>query len=804
MVYPQVYSSQTGQWTSLFEEAVSIENVGGIDLTNPQDNDILTYNSACANFINEPITAIINTENITPITINASGLSTFNSASVINNANINGNLNVGSSLTVNGVLITGSSPSATVTTEQIQDAAAPLFDHAFHTNITATYDDANNRILLSASASSASVTVTTEEIQDAAAPLLNHAFHNNITATYDDANNRILLSASASSASVTVTTEEIQDAAAPLLNHAFHNNITATYDDANNRILLSGLSSGSASMSTEEIQDATAPLLNHNFHNNITATYDDANNRILLSASASSASVMVNTEEIEDIVGPMFAHANHTNVTASYNDGTGQVLLSVASPSGGSGQTNFYDVVRDYGVIAGEANSATKIQNALNAARDAGSGIVYIPAGTYNVESTLQIFSGTTLYLTPRTVIFRQFATSPLLANGAFGASYSGYGGQTNIRIIGGIWESRGSAYPIQPAMGMSIGHATDVIIQDLTISNIGGYHAIEINSSKNVRIENCRFVGFKDTGNRGYSEAIQVDYAGSSSLFGWFGAYDDTHCQDVVVSNCYFGASGTAGTTAWPTGIGTHSFLSGSYHKDIKFINNTFENLTEYAIRTYNNYDTLLIQGNIIKNCFAGISVGVDNDANFAEPIGSTMLGYSDNHTSYNVTISNNSIDNSGTTGSNGIWIINAQNVNITNNRIKGLSRSGSNLADGILCVKLINAIISDNNLEDIGDDGIDVRTQSRNVLITNNLTTNVSQTTNNFYRHIYLNDDADNCSIINNRGYRTSANIAAHGLEFTGTCNNLIFFGNYYGSSGTTAVSNSSVGSSTSTANA
>ena len=760
MSYPQVYSSKTGQWTGLFEEAVSIENVGGINLTNPQDNDILTYNSACANFINEPITAIINTQNITPTTINASGLSTFNSASVINNANINGNLVVGSSLTVGGVLITGSSPSATVTTEQIQDSAAPLFDHAFHTNITATYDDANNRILLSASASSASVTVTTEEIQDAAAPLLNHAFHNNITATYDDANNRILLSASASSGSVSVTTEEIQDAAAPLLNHAFHNNITATYDDANNRIILSGsASSGSASMSTEDVQD---------------------------------------------IVGPMFSHANHTNVTASYNDGTGQVLLSVANPSGGSNQTNFYDVVRDYGVIAGEANSATKIQNALNAARDAGGGTVYIPVGTYNVQSTLQIFSGTTLYLTPKTVIFRQFASFPLLANGANGASYSGYSGQSNIRIIGGIWESRGSAYPIQPAMGISIGHATDVIIQDLTISNIGGYHAIEINSSKNVRIENCRFTGFKDTGGRDFSEAIQIDYAGNEDLFGWFGAYDNTHCSDISIRDCYFSSSGTAGTTAWPTGVGTHSYLSGSYHKNIKLVNNTFEGLTEYAIRTYNNYDGLLIQGNIIKNCFAGISVGADNDANFAAFDGAVMLGYSDNHTSYNVTISDNSIDNSGTIGSNGIWVINTENVNITNNRIKGLSRSGSSLADGILCVKLINGIISDNNLEDIGDDGIDVRTQSRNVLITNNLTTNVSQTANNSYRHIYINDDADNCSIINNRGYRTSANIAEFGLEFTGTCNNLRFFGNYYGTSATAVLSNASTNSSTSTANA
>jgi len=714
MTYPRVYSSLTGQWTELFQEAVSIETVGGIEVSSPLNNDILRYNTSSTAFVNTSIENLLSGKNISTSTLTTSGVANLNSASVVNNASVGGNLVVGSSLTVNGVLITGASSSATVTTEQIQDAAGSLFDHAFHTNITATYDDANNRILLSASASSASVTVTTEEIQDAAAPLLNHAFHNNITATYDDANNRIILSGSASS--------------------------------------------GSASMSTEDVQD---------------------------------------------IVGPMFAHSNHTNASATYNDGTGQILISVASPTSGADQTNFYDVVRDYGAIAGETNSATKIQNALNAARDAGTGIVYIPAGTYNIESTLQIFSGTTLYLTPKTVIFRQFATSPLLANGAFGASYSGYGGQSNIRIIGGIWESRGQAYPIEPAMALSIGHGTDILIKDLTISNTGGYHAIEVNSSKNVTIENCRFTGFKDTGNRGYSEAIQIDLA-REGLFGWFGSYDLTHCSDITVANCYFSSSGTAGTTAWPTGIGTHSFEAGQYHKNIKLINNTFEGLTQYAIRTYNNYDGLLIQGNIIKDCFGGIAVGPDNDADFTVTTGSTMLGYSDSQTSFNVTISDNSIDNTGTTGTNGMWIINAQNVNIVNNRIKGLSRSGSSLADGILCVKLVNGIISNNNLQDIGDDGIDVRTDSTNVFISNNLTTDVSQTTNNTFRHIYLNDNADNCSIISNRGYRSGGNIAAQGLNFTSTSNNLRYFGNYYGSSATTAVSDSSVGSSTSTTNA
>jgi hypothetical protein len=41
-------------------------------------------------------------------------------------------------------------------TELFQDAVDDLFIHAYHTNITATYDDANNRIILEGSASSSS------------------------------------------------------------------------------------------------------------------------------------------------------------------------------------------------------------------------------------------------------------------------------------------------------------------------------------------------------------------------------------------------------------------------------------------------------------------------------------------------------------------------------------------------------------------------------------------------------------------------------------------------------------------------
>jgi hypothetical protein len=43
--------------------------------------------------------------------------------------------------------------TSTALTELAQDYAAPLFNHASHTNITATYDDANNKILLTGVAS---------------------------------------------------------------------------------------------------------------------------------------------------------------------------------------------------------------------------------------------------------------------------------------------------------------------------------------------------------------------------------------------------------------------------------------------------------------------------------------------------------------------------------------------------------------------------------------------------------------------------------------------------------------------------
>jgi hypothetical protein len=41
-----------------------------------------------------------------------------------------------------------STGGATLTQEEVQDYAAPLLAHSGHTNITATYNDATNRVIL--------------------------------------------------------------------------------------------------------------------------------------------------------------------------------------------------------------------------------------------------------------------------------------------------------------------------------------------------------------------------------------------------------------------------------------------------------------------------------------------------------------------------------------------------------------------------------------------------------------------------------------------------------------------------------
>ena len=65
-----------------------------------------------------------------------------------------------------------------------------MLTSATHQNITVAYDDNTGRLSLTG------IPLTQEQVQDFIAPLFAHAFHTNLTATYDDTNNRMVLESS--------------------------------------------------------------------------------------------------------------------------------------------------------------------------------------------------------------------------------------------------------------------------------------------------------------------------------------------------------------------------------------------------------------------------------------------------------------------------------------------------------------------------------------------------------------------------------------------------------------------------------
>jgi len=105
--------------------------------------------------------------------------------------------------------------------ELAQDAVAQALANGTHTNISVSYDDANNAISLTGAQ-----TYSDENAVDAVATALNNGTHTNISISYDDANNAISFTAAPG-----YTNEEARDAVAGLITASTHSGISVAYTD---------------------------------------------------------------------------------------------------------------------------------------------------------------------------------------------------------------------------------------------------------------------------------------------------------------------------------------------------------------------------------------------------------------------------------------------------------------------------------------------------------------------------------------------------------------------------------------------
>lgn len=243
------------------------------------------------------------------------------------------------------------------------------------------------------------------------------------------------------------------------------------------------------------------------------------------------------------------------------------------------------------------------IQRALNVAKREPVEI-YIPAGTYYIGKELIIYQHTTLKL-HKDAVLRRLSPGALLKNGRK-PGYKGYDGNGHITITGGTFDQYGHVLNFNNTI-MSLGHAREIKIEDVTFKNVVQGHAIDACGIDGFEVRNCRFLGFRDdSGERSFSEAIQIDLQLKDS-FPKFGYYDGTPTKNVIISGCYFGNSGEPMMKPWNRAIGSHASKYEIFYENIFIENNTFEGMGDYAL-TFLKSKVLHITGNTFIDCAGGI----------------------------------------------------------------------------------------------------------------------------------------------------------------------------------------------------
>lgn len=241
----------------------------------------------------------------------------------------------------------------------------------------------------------------------------------------------------------------------------------------------------------------------------------------------------------------------------------------------------------------------------------AGGGTITVEPGLYQVSNNICIPSNVTLNLKDG-VIFRKIGTTatdicyaktlftivPPSLDGTV-KTVSGYNGSHDVRIIG-TGKVQFDCVNVLNTMTLAMGGARNVTISGVTFMNEYGSHFIELNSSNNVTIENCSFVGFKPYETKSYKECINVD--GNDLVTDGFNydwsAHDKTVCKDIYIKNNTFSNIGTA--------VGSHTYSCAGttqlYHENVQFTNNTVTDTYNAAVRAL-NWKNCVVRGNIFKN---------------------------------------------------------------------------------------------------------------------------------------------------------------------------------------------------------
>lgn len=217
------------------------------------------------------------------------------------------------------------------------------------------------------------------------------------------------------------------------------------------------------------------------------------------------------------------------------------------------------------------------IQKALDYASEYYTIEVYVPAGTYYISKTLCIQSNTTLRLDKdATIIRNKKGVNKYMLISADEEHMSDFYGKYDLAhdvvVTGGTWNGGDTSKATSTSNLLYFGHSERISIQNTTIRNCYGNHAIEFAGVRDSEIKNCNITGFRYESDYFTSEAIQLDICYKDAEYGeWAPGFktDKTPCKNITIKNNII--------TDYPRGVGVHHYLKNKYCSDIMISKNKF-----------------------------------------------------------------------------------------------------------------------------------------------------------------------------------------------------------------------------------
>ena len=189
-------------------------------------------------------------------------------------------------------------------------------------------------------------------------------------------------------------------------------------------------------------------------------------------------------------------------------------------------------------------------------------------------------------------------------------SNITGYNGRSNIVIDGGI---------IDCISAFCLCHGQDITIKNVTFKNNKSDHYIQIGACKNVKIQNCKFIGVTERkSNRQYVEFIQIDWMTSESQPYWSSTaniFDSTVNDGIEIDGCEF-RNGVDEYNFMYTSIGSHSSDGDNVNKNITIKNCKFTGYS-YRALTLHKMENVKIDNNIFEDTKSTSAIAITSSNN-------------------------------------------------------------------------------------------------------------------------------------------------------------------------------------------